>query len=139
MKALAPKSEIDLEKMTFGSVPVDGTLAVEGLSPDGATMFVVTCGFVTISTTYGDGNELKSTFSAGQVFFLQGVDGFKHTFSVSETKWPLENISKYSPNPWRIGLLSPLSPGFFGWLALVLHGFGECLPTFCCKCFVRLE
>ncbi len=49
LKALAPKSEIDLEKMTFGSVPVDGTLAVEGLSPDGTTMFVVTCGFVTVN------------------------------------------------------------------------------------------
>ena len=42
VKALTPKAEIDLEKMTFGSVPVDATLAVEGLSPDGATMFVVT-------------------------------------------------------------------------------------------------
>ncbi len=93
VKALAPKAEIDLEKMTFGSVPVDGTLAVEGLSPDGATMFVVTRGFVTVSTTYGDGKVLESRFSAGQVFFLQGVDGFKHTFSVSETKWPLEYIA----------------------------------------------
>jgi len=27
------------------------------------------------------------------VFFLQGVGGFKHTFSVSETKWPLEYIA----------------------------------------------
>jgi len=58
VKALAPKAEIDLEKMTFGSVPVDGTLAVEGLSPDGATMFVVTRGFVTDSTMYGDGKVL---------------------------------------------------------------------------------
>ena len=36
--------------------------------------------------------------------------------------------SKYSPNPWSIRLLSPLFPASLGWLALVLHGFGEYLP-----------